>query len=293
VPSHLHEILIEMFRGRPTLAAEILGGPLHVALPEFDEARLSCADLTDVAPTEYRADAVVTLHDSASPVMAVVIEVQLRMDSRKRRSWPAYVGTLHARLGCPIALLVMCPEQGVADWCAVPITFGPPGSVLTPVALGPRQVPVVTDPDTARRMPELTVLSTLAHGAEPGSTAVFEALFTALDGVDEEHANLYTDLVLTRLPAAAREYLEELMTTTGFRFQSDLARRNFAAGEAAGKAEGEARAVLTVLHARGVEVPESVRAEITNCTDLAQLGTWIRLAATADKIEVLGFNAAE
>ena len=125
-------------------------------------------------------------------------------------------------------------------------------------------------------------------GAEPEPTAVFHALFTALDAIDQEHADLDTGLVLSRLPAAAREYLEELMTTTGFRFQSDFARRNFAAG----KAEGEARAVLAVLHARGVDVPESIRAEITNCTDLDQLGTWIQLAATADKIEDLGFNAA-
>jgi len=78
------------------------------------------------------------------------------------------------------------------------------------------------------------------------------------------------------------------MTTTGFRFQSDFARRNFAAG----KAEGEARAVLAVLEARGVEIPENVRADIASCTDLDQLGTWIRLAATADKIEDLGLNAA-
>jgi hypothetical protein len=288
MPSYLHEILIEMFRGRPALAAEILGGPLRVALPEFAEARLSSADLTDVAPTEYRADAVVTLHAGASPVMAVVVEVQLRIDPRKRRSWPAYVGTLHARLGCPIALLVMCPDQTVADWSAVPVTVGPPGSVLTPVALGPRQVPVVTDPDTARRMPELTVLSALAHGAEPEPTAVFNALFTALGAVDQEHADLYTDLVLSRLPAAARECLEDLMTTTGFRFQSDFARRNFAAGEA----KGEAHAVLAVLEARGVEVSESVRADIASCTDLDQLGTWIHLAATADKIEDLGLSAA-
>jgi hypothetical protein len=98
MPSHLHEILIEMFRGRPLLAAELLRGPLHVTVPDFDEARLSAGDLTDVNPTEYRADAVVTLADEGITVLAVVIEVQLRVDGRKRRSWPAYVATLHARL---------------------------------------------------------------------------------------------------------------------------------------------------------------------------------------------------
>ena len=54
VPSHLHAILIETFRDQPALAAELLSGPLHIPLPRFDEARLTTADLTDVAPTVYR-----------------------------------------------------------------------------------------------------------------------------------------------------------------------------------------------------------------------------------------------
>jgi len=85
------------------------------------------------------------------------------------------------------------------------------------------------------------------------------------------------------------------------RYQSDFARRYFAQGEAQGKAEGraegkaegEARAVLAVLDARGVEVPERVRADIADCTDLVQLRSWIRLAATASKIEDLGFELAD
>jgi hypothetical protein len=287
MPSHLHEILIEMFRDRPTLATELLRGPLHIAVPDFDEARLSAGELTDVAPTEYRADAVVTLADEGSSVLAIVIEVQLRADARKRRSWPAYVGTLHARLGCPVALLVVCPDQAVADWSATPLVIGPPGSVLTPVALGPSQVPAVTDLGTARRIPELAVLSALAHGARPDPTPVFEALLTALDVIDHDHANLYTDLVFAVLPAAARDCLEELMTTTSHRYQSEFARRYFSQGEAQGEARGEAKAVLAILDARGIAVPDDVRARIAGCTDLDQLDVWIRRAATAHKIQDL------
>jgi hypothetical protein len=60
-----------------------------------------------------------------------------------------------------------------------------------------------------------------------------------------------------------------------------------AKGMAEGKAEGEARAVLTFLDARGIEVPDSVREDIAGCTDLDQLDTWIRRAATADKVQDL------
>src|SRR5436305_1943543 len=106
MPSRRHEVLIEMFRERPALAADLLAGSLGVSVPEFQKAQLSAAELTDVAPTEFRADAVVTLNVDDAPVFAVVVEVQLRIDARKRRTWPAYVATLHARLDCPAMLLV-------------------------------------------------------------------------------------------------------------------------------------------------------------------------------------------
>jgi hypothetical protein len=84
------------------------------------------------------------------------------------------------------------------------------------------------------------------------------------------------------LPAAARDYLEAcLATTTGHRYYSDFARRYFDQGEAKGQAKGEARAVLAVLDARGIEVPDELRERIAGCTDLEQLDTWVRRAATA------------
>ena len=48
---------------------------------------------------------------------------------------------------------------------------------------------------------------------------------------------------------------------------------------------GEAQAVLTVLDARGVAVPEAIREQILACTDLTQLDTWLRCAVTAATAE--------
>ncbi len=175
----------------------------------------------------------------------------------------------------------LCSDPAVAAWCAVPIVFGRPGLVLTPLVLGPYQVPVVTEPEWARRCPELAVLSAIAHGNEPDQKLVFEALLATLDALDHEHAKLYADTVLTVLPTAARDFLEALMTTTAHPYQSDFARRYFDQGEAAGEARGEAKAVLAFLDARGIEVPDDVRERIAACTDLSQLDTWVRRAATA------------
>jgi hypothetical protein len=117
---------------------------------------------------------------------------------------------------------------------------------------------------------------------------VFEAFLNALTVLSEYPADLYADIVLAVLPAAAREYLEELMTTAPYRFQSDFARRYFsrgkaegvAEGKAEGRAEGEADAVLTVLAARGIQVSDEIREHITSCTDLEQLSAWLRRAIT-------------
>jgi hypothetical protein len=48
---------------------------------------------------------------------------------------------------------------------------------------------------------------------------------------------------------------------------------------------GRSDAVLVVLAARGVVVPEASRDAILGCADLDQLATWLRRALTASTIE--------
>ncbi len=294
MPSSTHEAFIEMFRNRPSLAAELLSGPLGVSLPPYRHAQVEPGELPDLVPTEYRADAVVTLTgDAGAPVLAVVVEVQLTRDRGKRWSWPVYLATLRARLRCPTTLLVLCPIDGIADWCAAPIDLGHPGWVLRPLVAGPDRIPVVTDPQEAARTPELAVLSAIAHGAGPEQDKVFHALLAGVNTIDDQHLTRYHDVVLAALPAAARHALEDMMTTTGtyYEYQSDFVRRHVnqgrAEGEVKGEAKGEAKAVLAVLATRGIGVPDDARDRITSCTDLDQLETWIRRAVTISTIDDL------
>jgi hypothetical protein len=274
MPSHVHEALVELFRARPGLAVELLAG--LVALPEHGRASLESGDLTELAPTEYRADAVVVLRGPGDRALwALVVEAQLRRDPDKRWSWPAYVATLRARLRCPVTLLVVCPDRSVAAWCAVPIELGGPGTALGQVVIGPDRIPVIVDGGKAAAAPELAVLGAIAHGST--DFAVLDALLGAFDVLDEDRAALYCDIVLDALPAAARDHLEALVTTGTHEYRSDFARGYFAQGKAEGKAEG----ILTVLRVRGVDVPEDVRATITGCTDLDRLDSWMQRAATA------------
>lgn len=289
MPTQQHEMLIELFRNQPLLAAELLGGVCDIDLPPDPRAQLESADLTDCAPTEYRADAVVTLR-GARERMAVIVEIQRGRDDGKRWSWPVYAATLRARLRCPTVLLVLCPDDALARWCAEPIDMGHPGWTLCPLAVGPGALPAVTDPEQAAGVPELAVLSAIAHGeARP---QVLDALFAALVRLDDgRRAQLYADYVLAALPEAACKHLEELMAAGTYEYQSDFARRFLAEGRQEGRqegrAEGEARSVVAVLDARGVAVSDQVRQRILGCTDLDVLDVWLRRALTVDNAEDL------
>lgn len=288
----MHEVLVEIFRQRPALAAELLTDALGIELPVFGQARLEPADCVDLAPTEYRADAVVVLSQAARPVRAVVVEVQLRRDDDKLWTWPVYLHTLRARLRCPTLLLVVCVDEATAAWAATRIELGQPGSTLTPLVIGPDRVPVFTDAAPALRAPELAVLSALAHGRDPRRSEVLDVLADALAGVETQQAVLYLRLVLAALPQAARIHLEELMTTGTYEYQSEFTERlrneGAARGEAKGRAEAKADDVLRVLRARGVEVPDDVRARIVGCTDLERLDAWLDRASTAHSVDDLG-----
>jgi hypothetical protein len=148
--------------------------------------------------------------------------------------------------------------------------------VLVPLVLGPDRVPLVTDAAEASRAPELAVLSAVAHATHPERDKILHALLSALHAVDGEHAVRYSDVVLAALPVAARNYLEALMTSGTYEIQSEFIRRYFC--------QGEAEALLEVLAARGIDVPDDARARITGCTDINQLLTWVRRAVTADSI---------
>src|SRR3954447_11649674 len=139
MPSMAHEILVDLFKNRPALAAEILVEVLGLSLPDYTEARIASADLTEIQPAEYRADIVVILFHDGNPVRVVIVEVQLAADPKKRLSWPAYVTVARAVHGCPAALLVVAPDPAIAGWCAEPIETGVPGFVLRPAGSAPHR----------------------------------------------------------------------------------------------------------------------------------------------------------
>ncbi len=281
-----HEGLLLLFRNRPTLAPELLRDALGVGLPAWSEARVESAELTEVVPTEYRADLVVLLLEG-KPVFAIVVEVQLSRDEDKRKTWPLYLASLRSRVGCPTALLVVAPEASVARWCAQPIELGHPGFVLQPLVAGPDAIPVIVDEQAAREDPELAVLSAMAHGRGEVGQSIAQAVMEAVVGLDSERVRLYVDLTLSSLGEAARHALEELMRSGTYEYQSEFARKYVAQGRQEGRQEGEKVALLEVLDARGLEVDSVAVQIILECVQPAQLKRWLRKAVTVRSVQEL------
>jgi hypothetical protein len=309
-----HEVLVDLFRNRPALAAEILVEVLEVSLPPYTQAQLASTDLTEIQPAEYRADAVVVLLDRDIPVRVIIVEVQLAVNPRKRFSWPAYVTVSRALHECPVNLLVVAPDPGVARWCAEPIETGIAGFVLRPPVLRRNDVPVVTDSEEAARRPELGVLSAIAHGETEQGATIAAAVLPVIQGLDDDRAKLHYDLLYNSLNEATRRTLEAMMKR--YEYQSDFAKKYVAQGRAEGFVEGRtegltegltkgltegltkgltegltkgrteeaARAVLTVLRARGIAVPDAVRERILSQTDPERLERWLEKAAVASSV---------
>lgn len=277
-----HEGLLLLFRNRPTLAPELLREALGVSLPAYTEARVESAELTEVVPTEYRADLVVLLLEG-KPVFAIVVEVQLARDEDKRKTWPLYLTSLRSRVGCPTALLVVAPEAAVARWCARPIELGHPGFVLQPLVTGPEAIPIITDEQAARREPEKAVLSAMAHGQQEVGAAIAQAVLAGVAGLDAERVRLYVDLALSSLNEAAREALEALMQSGNYEYQSDFARKYVAQG----RHEEVIAALFEVLDARGLKVDAEARQRILSCKEHEQLRAWVRKAVTVESVQEL------
>lgn len=286
MPSQLHESHLLLFRNQPALAAELIRGALGVELPAFGEARLASADLTEVQPAEYRADVVVELWADGAPVYGIVVEVQLARFARKKFVWPAYVANLRARLECPVALLVVTPDETVARWAGRTVCLGGL-HYFTPYVLGPSAVPAVTDEEIARENPELAVLSAMAHGRDADLVRAIQiatAAQTSSARLDADRSRIYVDLILNSLGEAAREALYT-MATQKYEFQSDFAKRYIALGEAHGRAALVIRQLITRFGR--VESDVDARLRCASVVELDAIGERLLTARTLQ--DALGF----
>jgi hypothetical protein len=122
------------------------------------------------------------------------------------------------------------------------------------------------------------VLAVLTGALDLSQDSVRRVVLASLAELDQSRLATYTVLVRSAGSDSARQALEELMTT---KFRDTFVDRLLAEGEA----KGEARTILRVLAARGLEVSTKVSEQVLSCTDTSQLETWADRAATAVSVE--------
>ncbi|GAB1820157.1 hypothetical protein HerbRD11066_33210 [Herbidospora sp. RD11066] len=281
-----HEVPLELIRDSPALVTRFLT-ELGVEPPKHTSLQVDHSGVNETKVTEHHSDSVVLLLDGSKVVMAVIVEVQLRFEKDKIYDWFPYVANLWARRRCPTTLIVYAPERKTARRCAAPITIGHPGLTLTPLVMGPDAVPVITDTHVARETPELTLLSGAIHGND--NPDVLKAVVHALNAIEPSKTVLYVEFVAKRLSEAAKRELETLMTMIKPERHSIVAVTNYAAGQADGQATGRGDTLREVLfdlaEARGLTLTDESRSQITACTDLDKLGTWVKRAMVAERPE--------
>lgn len=283
MPSALHEALVTLFRERPSLAPMLLARAttLEVTVPDDTRIHVTSAEFAELDPAEYRADLVVRIDDERGCAEDIfVVEVQLDIDANKHFSWPYYITGARTRFRCPATLVVVTVDERVARWCGAPIALDRAGNTFRPVAIGPTAIPIITDPERAGALPELAVLSVIAHGRKPGGEALALAALAGCARLDNLRANLYADLILAHLDQVARQVLETLMAQHHYSYQSDFAKKYVAEGIEQGRRE----TLREMLHVQLEQRFGELSAELVDKLERADTDTlarWTRRVLTA------------
>lgn len=293
MPGPMHETEAEMFRRKPSLTAVLLAR-LGIVAPPHARVEGGSADLTEVVPADYRADAVTIYRDtSEQAVQVVIVEIQNSTDLDKAYTWPQYLTSAHARWRCPATLLVVCPDPKIARWAARQIDIDRLGPMFVPIVIGPDQLPPDVAASSDNPVPEgvaleTAVLAVLLHAGGPGSDLAQRTLLEVLTNRPDELVGTI-EMVLAALPSDDMRHLEDLMTASSLpRYRPAIGHEYYNKGHAAGQAQGELDGLRRVLRARGLHPTPDQQARMDSETDLEKIGCWIDRAVVATTItEVL------
>lgn len=296
--SEEHVALVELFRCHPRLAVTLVLRSEGLAPPDGWTCRV--VDPVDHGARRTSDTTILVEGPGGVRILVTVLEVQLRREPLKRRRFASYLWLAQDRWDCDGYLLVVSPRRSVARWACQPLLVG--GSVTRLLAVGPDEVPRITDITTALADPPLAVLSAAMHGAGPDGDAVLHAAFAALRTLPEADTRYYSSLVADRLsPERLRELEETDMHTqrsvrTAHRARlspAELERAHALLRKWRGPEFGEYLQGVLLLQStllrqcerRGFVVPEARRAEVKNCINLGRLEGWLDRVVTAARVE--------
>lgn len=279
---------------------EQLGTPL----PEDVKVREQPQCFTEAAVTEYRADVVFLIEDSAGQALvAIIVEVQLQPQKDKPYRWLRYAARIHDEYRCDTHLLVITPDEATARWAQRPITSFLPGRAAlghAPVVLSPVTLPKVASMEEARQKPGQAILATLLQAGTEGDLAdcyrTLRVLNDTAPSPEEGVDRIWWMLGLLGgilPPPTFNELQRRIMLNPMKRFvpRTEFDSPPYYRGKAEGKAEGSveatAKALLRVLAARNLTPTDEQRQLVLSCREQTQLESWLDAAVTAPSIAAL------
>jgi hypothetical protein len=278
-----HEAPLELIRQHPGLAVDLVRAMTGVPVPDDARADLGPTSLNAVVPAEFTADSVVIVSDSTAkkPLLVIVVEPQGRDDRTKAYSWPAYLVNVREAVQCPRAvLIVVCPDPREAEKCRQVIQMGHPGWDLWPIVIDPLHAP-----DAAGAGPYLILFLACLPALDMESEAGARQVLAAIRDTGASHADRrrLTAIILKRASGAARQILEDMMSTTEWKddFIESYVQIGIEQGREQGAANAKAQDVLKVMETRGLNPTQEQRAKITAAAGITQLDLWFDRALTA------------
>ncbi|WP_309505455.1 hypothetical protein [Streptomyces phytophilus] len=257
------------------------------------------SDVTEVRPVERHVDTLLRLEFPDGPTYLLLVEAQTKPDKAKPASWAYYLSYVRNRYGQQPILLVVCRDRTTALWASRPFRIGHPSHpnlTLTPLVLGPHNVPKITDYERAAADVPFAVFSAITHSNDPDAGAILNVLAEALQKTDDETRTICSELASSGLgdtPAAG--IWRTLMETGLFSFRGFVAEGLREEGRVEGRVEGreEGRVadgvakVTRLLEVRGIPVPADAHRRITTCKDPETLDLWFDRAITATTADEL------
>lgn len=217
VPTLEHQALVILMTESPRLAPLIRHRAFGLDLP-LDVDVLPGPEISrDLRRPDLIVDGTVLVHDGPpSRREGFAMEAQRQPDEEKRMSWPVQVAGLRRRLGCPVTLVVVTCSERTARWAEEPIDLGRGRGrmVLSPLVIGPRQIPRVVTREEALAHPDLAVLAIIAHGRKGGSEHLGRVAIEGVLGIAQRgdpRATLLFDMILAFLDRKVLARLEHEM----------------------------------------------------------------------------------
>jgi hypothetical protein len=294
MPSLWHDSGNELFKLDPDFAVRLLR-LVGVDLPPDTHLIPAPTNETDrFLSKDLDPDTVLLQGSTDKPGCVVILEMQQAQKKSKLGQWPRYAAAQWLRHNCPVELVVICPDNKVAEWYANPIPTSLRGYTHWPHILMPSQVPAMASPDEVSGDPTMAVLSVAYYGSD---AAVANAFVAGIASLGAEAGQDYYELGVRMSSQEIRNALELLVSTKYKEPYSEFGKRHhqegwqegreegLAAGREEGREEGlvagQRDAIRMVLMARGFKASDFQLELIDACTDLATLQRWSQAAVTA------------